>query len=108
MKILLLGEYDINEIAPAPIKVGKELFNTFTQKAFNVVYLAYFQDGKNRIYPEQSRQERYCPNMGRISIQQDGWFVTFINQTGLFGKQVLRKDIYGDPYDVGSGLHGPL
>lgn len=46
MKILFLGEYDPSEIVPAPIKVGKELFNAFANRGLNVVYLPYFQDGK--------------------------------------------------------------
>ena len=46
MKILLLGEYDINEIVPAPIKVGKELFKAFNKAGHHIYYLPYFQDGK--------------------------------------------------------------
>ena len=46
MKILFLGEFDPAEIVPAPIKVGKELFNAFIKRGSNVVYLPYFQDGK--------------------------------------------------------------
>lgn len=41
----MLGEYDASEIALAPIKVGKELFNAFIRRGLNVVYLPYFQDG---------------------------------------------------------------
>jgi len=46
LKILFLSEFDPGEIVPAPIKVGKELFNAFTKRGLNVVYLPYFQDGK--------------------------------------------------------------
>jgi len=46
VKILFLGDFEDTEILPAPVKVGKELFNAFTKIGLNVVYLPYFQDGK--------------------------------------------------------------
>lgn len=46
MKIIYLGEYDSSEVTAAPIKVGKELFNYFSNLGLEVFYLPYFQDGR--------------------------------------------------------------
>ncbi len=45
MKILLLGEYDPDEIVIAPIKVGRELFSEIKNSEHQIIYLPYFQDG---------------------------------------------------------------
>ena len=45
MKILFLGDYEDTKIVPAPIKVGRELFNELKKQSNQIYYLPYFQDG---------------------------------------------------------------
>lgn len=69
MKILFLGEYDSAEIILTPIKVGKELFKSFTDYGDEVCYISYYQDG--RIYSKFKKYfgfEKINNNVYRIGI----------------------------------------